>query len=84
VNYKKIDGQLWYKIKWVKYQNTTWEPKDNLKNSIKKVEKYYKKASQVVKKRISQKQMDQLKATDEFQKQETPLLKYQLFPLQLE
>ena len=51
VNYKEVDGQLWYRVKWVGYQDTTQEPKDNLKNTIKKVEEYYKKTSQAVKKR---------------------------------
>ena len=40
INYKKIDKQLWDKIKWAGYTETTWEPKDNLKNTIKKIEKY--------------------------------------------
>ena len=52
MNHKKIDDQLWYKVKWVKYEETTWEFKDNLENAIKKVKKYYKKASQAVKKKI--------------------------------
>ena len=51
-----MDEQLWYKVKQVKYQDIIWEPKDNLKNAIKKIEKYYKKASQAVKKK------DRLKA----------------------
>jgi len=46
-----VDKQLWYKVKWVGYIKTTWEPKDNLKNTIKKVEEYYKKTSQAVEKR---------------------------------
>ena len=37
---------------------TTWEPKDNLKNIIKKVKKYYKKAGQAVgKKCVKNKQI---------------------------
>jgi len=51
VNYKKVDSQLWYKVKWVGYKDTTWEPKDNLKNAIEKVEEYYKKTSQAVEKK---------------------------------
>ena len=51
VNYKEVNNQLQYKIKWVGYKETTWEPKENLKNAIKKVKKYYKKASQTVKKK---------------------------------
>ena len=52
---------------------------------MKKVEEYYKKASQAVKKkRTGQKQINQLKATNEPLKTKTSLLKYQLFPPQLE
>jgi len=39
---------------------------------MKKVEEYYKKASQAVKKKTGQRQIDQLKATNKPQKQETP------------
>ena len=60
-----MDEQLWYKIKWAGYIKIIWKPKDNLKNTIKKVKEYYKKTSQAVKKKTSQKQTDQLKATDE-------------------
>ena len=46
-----MNKQLWYKIKWIGYIKTIWEPKDNLKNTIKKIKKYHKKASQAVEKR---------------------------------
>jgi len=51
INYEEVDNQLWYKVKWVGYKKTTWEPKENLKNAIKKVEEYYKKAGQAIGKR---------------------------------
>ena len=46
-----MDKQLWYKVKWVKYKETTQEPKENLKSVIKKVKEYYKKTGQAVKKK---------------------------------
>ena len=51
INHKKIEEQLQYKVKWAGYIETTQEPKDNLKNAIKKVEEYYKKASQAIKRK---------------------------------
>jgi len=53
MNHKEVDEQLWYEIKWAGYIETTWEPKNNLKNAIIKVEKYYKKAGQAVEKKKS-------------------------------
>ena len=53
VNYEKMDKQLWYKVKWVKYTETIWEPEDNLKNIMKKIEKYYKKIGKAVKKKTN-------------------------------
>ena len=32
-------------------KKTTWEPKENLKNAIKKVKEYYKKAGQAIEKK---------------------------------
>ena len=51
VNYKEIDDQLWYKVKWVGYKETTQEPKENLNNVIKKIKKYCKKTGWVIKKK---------------------------------
>ena len=48
INYEKVNGQLQYKVKWVGYKDTTQKPKNNLKNVMKKVEEYYKKANQAV------------------------------------
>ena len=76
INHKKIDEQLWYKIKWVKYKDTTWESKDNLKNAIKKIEEYYKKTGQAVKRKRNQEKKNQLKVIDELLKTKTPLPKY--------
>ena len=50
-----MNKQLWYKVKQTSYIKTTWKSKDNFKNTIEKIKKYYKKASQAVKKRKSQK-----------------------------
>ena len=55
MNHKKVDKQLWYKVKWAGYTETTWEPKDNFKNTIKKIEEYYKEISQATKKRKNKK-----------------------------
>ena len=41
---------MWYKVKWVNYKETTWEPVKNLENADKKVKKYYKKVGQAKKK----------------------------------
>ena len=79
-----MDKQLWYKVKWVGYKETTWEPKENLKNVTKKVKEYYRKAGQAAKKRKSQTQTDQLKAMDELPETRTPPPPYKLFPLQLD
>ena len=43
MNYKEINKQLQYKIKQASYTETIQELKDNFKNAIKKVKKYYKK-----------------------------------------
>ena len=51
ISHKDINRHKWYKVKWIGYNETTWEPKGNLKNTIKKVEEYYKKVNQVKKKR---------------------------------
>jgi len=38
-----------YKVKWASYKEITWEPTENLKNTGKKVQEYYKKASLAIK-----------------------------------
>ena len=37
---------MWYKVKWVGYKKTIWEPAKNFKNINKKVKEYYKKVNQ--------------------------------------
>ena len=37
---------MWYKVKWVNYKETIWEPVENLKNIDKKVKVYCKKVDQ--------------------------------------
>ena len=76
INYEEVNKQLWYEVKWAGYTKTTQEPKDNLKNTIKKVEKYYKKASQAVERKKSQGKTNQLKTTDKPLKTKTPLSEY--------
>ena len=51
ISHKDINGHKWYKVKWTGYNETTWEPEKNLRNAIKKVEEYYKRASQAKKKK---------------------------------
>ena len=64
MNHDQVDEQLWYEVKWAGYTETTWEPKENLKNAMEKVEEYYKKVGQATQKRKGRK-TEQLKATDE-------------------
>ncbi len=56
---------MWYKVKWTGYDETTQELKENLKNAEKKIKKYYKKAGQAIKRIRNQREVYQLKATDE-------------------
>ena len=51
ISYKDINKEIWYKVKWVEYNKITWEPIQNLKNAIKKVQEYQKKINQVILKR---------------------------------
>ena len=37
---------MWYKVKQIGYKETTQELKENLKNAMKKVKKYYKRVIQ--------------------------------------
>ena len=52
ISHKDINRHKWYKVKWTGYNKTTWEPKGNLKNAIKKVKKYHKRISQARKRRM--------------------------------
>ena len=40
ISYKDINKEIWYKVKWVEYNKTTWELVYNLKNAIRKVQEY--------------------------------------------
>ena len=53
VNYKDINNKIQYKVKWIGYNKTTWEPLENLKNAISKVQEYQKRLGQKVLKRKS-------------------------------
>ena len=48
ISYKDIDNKMWYKVKWIGYSKTTWEPLSNLENAMGKVQEYQKKAGQGV------------------------------------
>ena len=48
VNYKDINNEIWYEVKWIGYNETTQEPLENLKNAISKVQEYQKKLGQVI------------------------------------
>ena len=37
VSYKDVNDKIWYKAKWIGYNETTWEPLENLKNAIGKI-----------------------------------------------
>ena len=54
ISYKNVDDEMWYKVKWIGYSKTTWEPLSNLENAIGKVKEYQKKASQGVLKKDRQ------------------------------
>ena len=43
----KEGDKVWYKVKWIGYEETTQELEENLKNAEKKVKEYYKKIGQV-------------------------------------
>ena len=51
ISYEDVDNEIQYKIKWIGYSKTTWEPLSNLENAIGKVQKYQKKAGQEVQKK---------------------------------
>ena len=40
-----MDEYVWYKIKWVGYEETTWELVKIFKNINKKVKEYYKRVN---------------------------------------
>jgi len=47
VNHKDVDDKTWYEVKWTGYNKTTWEPLENLKNAMGKVQEYRKRIGQV-------------------------------------
>ena len=72
VSYKDINNKIQYKVKWIGYNETTWELLENLKNAISKVQEYWKRLGQAILKKKSH-----LRGT-----QEEQLPRYlQLFPL---
>jgi len=42
---------MWYKVLWESYEETIWEPEENLKNAKDKIKAYWKKAGQVIKRK---------------------------------
>jgi len=81
VDHQEIDNVTWYEIKWTGYDDTTWEPEENLKNAREKIQAYRRRISRAAMKTKGRKQMDQLKATDEpMEGQRTPPPAYEPFP----
>jgi len=37
ISHEDVDNETWYKVKWIGYSETTWEPLSNLENTIGKV-----------------------------------------------
>ena len=48
LQHDKVDNQLFYKIQWEGYKETTQELEENLKYFIKKVQVYYQKLHQAI------------------------------------
>ena len=48
ISYKDINNKIQYKVKQIGYNKTTQELQSNLKNAIRKVQKYQKGLDQVV------------------------------------
>ena len=46
ISYKDVDDEIQYKVKWIGYSKTTYEPLSNLENAIGKVQEYQKKVGQ--------------------------------------
>jgi len=71
IGHEDIDDETWYEVKWTGYDETTWEPLENLKNAMGKVQEYRKKLGQA-----TLKKRNHLRGT-----QEDELPRYsQLFP----
>ena len=50
INYKKVNDKAQYKVLWEGYNKTIQKLKENLENVNEKIQAYYKKLNQVVKK----------------------------------
>jgi hypothetical protein len=65
VDHQEVDNVKWYEVKWTGYDDTTWEPEENLGKAKEKVQEYYHRVDQATLRKKGQKQRNQLKATDE-------------------
>ena len=48
LQYDKVDGQLFYKVQWEGYKETTQELEENLKYFTEKIQAYYQKLHQAI------------------------------------
>ena len=48
LSHEEIDGQVYYEVKWDGYEETTWEPEENLTNAKEKVEAYQRGLGQAI------------------------------------
>jgi transposase InsO family protein len=65
VSHEDIDNETWYEVKWTGYEETTWEPLDNLKNATRKVEEYRRKLGQAASTKKDRQRTSHLRGTQE-------------------
>ena len=63
ISYKDVDNKTWYKVKWIGYSKTTWEPLSNLENAMGKVQEYQKKVGQAALTKKNCQKMSYLRGT---------------------
>jgi hypothetical protein len=80
IGHEDIDDETWYEVQWTGYSETTWEPLENLKNAMRKVQEYRKKKGQAALTKKDRQKTSHLRGT-----QEERLPNYsELFPSLLE
>jgi hypothetical protein len=78
--HEDIDDETWYEVQWTGYDETTWEPLENLKNAKRKVQEYRKKKGQAALTKKDHQRKSHLRGT-----QEDQLPRYsELFPSLIE
>jgi hypothetical protein len=80
VSHEDIDDETWYEVQWTGYDETTWEPLENLKNATRKVQEYRKKTGQAALTKKGHQKTSHLRGTQE----EQPPSYSGLFPVQEE